>query len=56
MIGVAGDGAAVGKKKRNRGKKKKESDKEEPASTGTVLKGQTNPPTIPIVQLFPDGN
>jgi len=48
-------GAATGKKKkRSRGKKK-------PATESSEVKipninGQTDPPTVPIVQLYPDGN
>ncbi|XP_046442667.1 methionine aminopeptidase 2-like [Daphnia pulex] len=49
---VEGEGnGAVKKKKKSRSKKKN------PAVSNVVtVKGQTDPPTIPIVELFPDGN
>ena len=54
-ISIVEGGAATGKKKkRSRGKKK-------PATESSEVKipninGQTDPPTVPIVQLYPDGN
>lgn len=55
MSSFSGDGkAAVKKKKKNRSKKKTPASS---AATATaVAKGQTEPPTIPIVALFPDGS
>jgi hypothetical protein len=49
---LTGEGnGAVKKKKKSRSKKKN------PAVSNVVtVKGQTDPPTIPIVELFPDGN
>ncbi len=49
---LTGEGSgAVKKKKKSRSKKKN------PAVSNIVsVKGQTDPPTIPIVELFPDGN
>lgn len=50
-----GDGTGKAKKKkRNRGKKKPNAD--ESGKPSEIPKGQTDPPTVPIVQLFPDGN
>ena len=41
------------KKKRNRGKKKNEGDTKEIPKC--IPHGQTDPPTVPIVKLYPDG-
>ncbi len=55
MSSFSGDGnAAVKKKKKNKSKKKTSASS---AATATsAAKGQTEPPTIPIVALFPDGS
>ena len=48
---VTHEGNGAVKKKKSRSKKKN------PAVSNVVtVKGQTDPPTIPIVELFPDGN
>merc|ERR1712071_186687 len=49
-----GNAAAGKKKKRSRGKKKPATEPTEEKSP--VINGQTDPPTVPIVQLYPDGN
>lgn len=48
---LQGEAAAVKKKKKNRSKKKTSAD----VTKTVTAKGQTEPPTIPIVELFPDG-
>jgi hypothetical protein len=51
LILTGEDNGAIKKKKKSRSKKKN------PAVSNVVtVKGQTDPPTIPIVELFPDGN
>jgi len=45
-------GASAGKKKKKNKNKKKNSN----AATEGKIGGQTNPPTVPIVQLYPEGN
>lgn len=54
FCGCKGDGnAKAKKKKRIRGKKKPNAEGSEKPSEGPTV--QTDPPTVPIVQLFPDG-
>ena len=47
------ENAATKKKKKNRSKKKTAVSTD--SKTVVIVKGQTEPPTIPIVALFPDG-
>lgn len=51
---VEGNTSEGKKKKRSRGKKKPAAESSETKSS--VIDGQTDPPTVPIVQLYPDGN
>merc|ERR1711928_206384 len=51
---VEGNTSEGKKKKRSRGKKKPAAESSETKSS--VFDGQTDPPTVPIVQLYPDGN
>jgi len=55
FLNCAGETQTAGKKKKkNRGKKKNLAESNNSTKL-TVSAGQTNPPTIPIVKLFSDG-
>lgn len=59
MLYLSGGATTATKKKKKKNKKKNvaAADGNATGQTGiAVAKGQTEPPTIPINQLFPDGN
>ena len=53
---AGGDEAAAAKKKKKKKKKKAAAGGPEQPTRPKMAKKQTNPPTIPICELFPDGH